>query len=136
MDSAAGGEATASQSVIVGSGSTGGLPCGSSRLGEGLREYGTGGRCGGRRFLTFEGRAETMNRDECEELVKGPGQFEGEAVYVPFYWEVYLDGGADRDDGRVLGFDVTDDDKALFPELKRRRTVKLVQRDDGFVCEV
>ena len=64
-----------------------------------------------------------------------PGQFEGEMVYVPHYWDIYLNGFADRDDGRVLGFDVTQEDKAEFPELKKRRTVKLYQRDDGFVCE-
>jgi hypothetical protein len=65
-----------------------------------------------------------------------PGMFEGEAIYVPHFWEAYLDGCADRDDGKVLGFNVTPEDKREFPELKRRRTVKLYQRDDGFVCEV
>ena len=83
-----------------------------------------------------------MTRQEIESqyrvengIIRSPGQFEGEAVYVPHYWGIYLDGFADRDDGNVLGFDVTQEDKAEFPELKRRRTVKLVQRDDGFVCE-
>jgi hypothetical protein len=64
-----------------------------------------------------------------------PGRFEGEMLYVPHFWEVYLDGFADRDNGTILGFDVTADDKREFPELGRRRTVKLYQRDDGFVCE-
>jgi hypothetical protein len=68
--------------------------------------------------------------------IRSPGQFEGEAVYVPYYWDVYLNGFADRDDGRVLGFDVSADDKREFPELRRRRTVRLIQRDDGFVVEV
>lgn len=63
------------------------------------------------------------------------GMFEGEMVYVPYFWEAYLNGMADRDDGHVLGFDLTAEDKAMFPELKGRRTVRLVQRDDGFVCE-
>lgn len=77
-----------------------------------------------------------MTRAECEEAVKGPGKFEGEAVYVPHFWAIYLDGGADRDDGRIIGFDVNEEDKMLFPELRKRRTVKLMQRDDGFVVEV
>lgn len=67
--------------------------------------------------------------------IVSPGQFEGEMVYVPYFWEAYLNGMADRDNGRVLGFDLTAEDKAMFPELKGRRTVRLVQRDDGFVCE-
>lgn len=67
--------------------------------------------------------------------IRSPGQFEGEAVYVPYYWDLYLDGFVDRDNGHTLGFDVSADDKREFPELKKRRTVKLCQRDDGFVCE-
>jgi hypothetical protein len=65
-----------------------------------------------------------------------PGKFEGEMVYVPYFWEAYLNGMADRDDGRTLGFDLTVEDKREFPELKGRRTVKLFQRDDGFVVEL
>lgn len=68
--------------------------------------------------------------------IRSPGRFEGELLYVPHFWDVAMNGFADRDDGRALGFDVTKEDKAEFPELKRRRTVNLYQRDNGFVCEV
>lgn len=67
--------------------------------------------------------------------IRSPGRFEGEMVYVPHFWDIGMDGFADRDDGSTWGFDVTQEDKAEFPELKKRRTVKLYQRDDGFVCE-
>jgi hypothetical protein len=84
-----------------------------------------------------------MTRHEIETEYKtaagriiSPGKFEGEMVYVPYFWEAYLNGCADRDDGRVLGFDVTAEDKAMFPELKGRRTVRLMERDDGFVVQV
>ena len=77
---------------------------------------------------------ETEYRTAAGRIVS-PGMFEGEHIYVPYFWEAYLNGCADRDDGRVLGFDVTAEDKKEFPELKRRRTVRLMQRDDGFVCE-
>jgi hypothetical protein len=62
-----------------------------------------------------------------------PGQFENEPSYVPYFWDVYMNGGADRDDGSTLGFDVRPIDRAIFPDLKNRRTVKIRQRDDGFV---
>lgn len=67
--------------------------------------------------------------------ITNPGQFEGEAVYVPYFWEAFLNGMSDRDDGDVIGFDLTLEDKEIFPELKRKRTVRLLQRNDGFVCE-
>ena len=69
-------------------------------------------------------------------IIRSPGMFEGEARYVPYYWNLYLDGLADRDDGHVLGFNISAEDKVHFPELKRRRTVKLYQDDNGFICEV
>ena len=68
--------------------------------------------------------------------IRSPGKFEGEMLYVPHFWESYLDGMADRDDGTTLGFDVTAEDKQEFPELKGRRTVRLRVREDGFVVEV
>lgn len=74
--------------------------------------------------------------DECREDVTRPGKFEGEAVYVPYFWEAYLDGFADRDDGRTIGFNVSAEDKAIFPELRGRKTVRLVEDGAGFVREV
>ena len=64
-----------------------------------------------------------------------PGRFDGEPAYVPYFWQVYLDGGADRDDGRILGFDLSPTDRLLFPDLRGRRTVKLYEDDCGFVGE-
>ena len=75
-------------------------------------------------------------REAYLEEVTSPGKFQGEAIYVPFYWDIYLDGGADRDDGEILGFDVTTGDKGNFPELRRRKTVKLIEDEQGFVREV
>lgn len=68
-------------------------------------------------------------------IIRTPGMFEGERVYIPYFWDAFLNGMADRDDGYILGFDVTQEDKAQFPELKRKRTVRIYQRTDGFVRE-
>jgi len=78
----------------------------------------------------------SKTRADYFEVVRRPGKFEGEAPYVPYFWECYLEGFADRDDGTVLGFDVHDDDRAIFPELKGRRTVNLMELDTGFVIEL
>lgn len=66
-----------------------------------------------------------------------PGKFEGEMLYVPYFWDAFMHGFADRDDGTVVGFDITPEDREEFPEIpKRKRTIRLMERDDGFVCEV
>ena len=64
------------------------------------------------------------------------GRFEAEQRYVPYFWSFYLDGCADRDDGRTLGFDISAEERALFPELKGRRSLRLYQDDNGFIREV
>lgn len=73
-------------------------------------------------------------------IIRSPGKFEGEAVYVPYFYESWLLGGADRETthfGRsVAGFDLGEEEKVEFPELRGRRTVNLLQRDDGFVVEL
>lgn len=83
-----------------------------------------------------------MKRQEIEQdydvkngVIHSPGKFEGEAVYVPFYWDAYLNGGADEDLDSYLIFNVTNEDRAQFPELAGVQTVKLYEREDGFVCE-
>ena len=77
-----------------------------------------------------------MTRQDYIVDVTRPGPFQHEAPYVPYYWGLYLDGGATRDDGTVLEFDVLPIDRAMFPELKERETVRLLQDGNGFICEV
>ena len=69
--------------------------------------------------------------------ITSPGKFEGEAAYVPYFWDMGLDGMADEDytdsNGAVWAFDVTADDIAFFPELKNVNRVELRESDQGFV---
>lgn len=68
-------------------------------------------------------------------IIKTPGKFEGEMLYVPYFWDAYLNGMADSDEEEILGFEVTEEDRAMFPELIDQTQVLLHVRDDGFVCE-
>lgn len=71
------------------------------------------------------------------EIVSYPGKFEGEMPYAPYFWDAYLNGFFDFERGNVLGWKISKEDKDIFPELRgRRQTVKLYERDDGFVVEV
>jgi hypothetical protein len=66
-------------------------------------------------------------------LIHSPGKFEGEMLYVPYFWEIFMVGGADEDDGNVLTFGITDDDRKLFPELGTTEKLYLEESDQGFV---
>ena len=83
---------------------------------------------------TFEENGYTIYADSL--TIADPGKFEGEPRYVLHFWDIYLDGGADEDDGQVLEFYVSLEDRAQFPELGQQSTVKLVETEQGFVIEV
>lgn len=92
-------------------------------------------------------------REDAIEAARGPGKFEGEAIYVPYLWEtgdaepvylndaepVYLNEDAtdamveDRPDHWTIA--INDDDLVYFPELEGREVVKMVEREDGLVVE-
>jgi hypothetical protein len=68
--------------------------------------------------------------------IKNPGKFEGENEYIPYFWEVGLDGLFDQEDNGILLFDVTYEDVDRWPELAGIKTIRLYEREDGFVIEL
>jgi hypothetical protein len=86
-----------------------------------------------------EGAGAALNADtrrRYEEAVKGPGKFEGEPAYVPYFYDQANEGMADEDVGDWFSFAVRPGDVLIFPELAGRGHVYLCERDDGFVSEV
>lgn len=73
------------------------------------------------------------------ERITSPGKFEGEPVFAPHFWNIGLEGFADEDNGKVylFKFKTTDAEMQAWPELKkwlgRKRTLRLVENDQGFV---
>jgi hypothetical protein len=69
-------------------------------------------------------------------IITTPGKFQGELVYVPYFWEKGLDGWADDelgDEGYL--FFTTPEDAKEFPELRGKDRVIVREREDGFVYE-
>jgi hypothetical protein len=71
-----------------------------------------------------------------KQIITIPGKFEGQATYIPYYWDIYLDGFADNDDGKIISFRVNAEDKLKFPCLRYRKVIKLMEDSQGFVIEV
>lgn len=68
--------------------------------------------------------------------IRSPGKFEGERVYVPYFWDKALEGWYDWEEDDIVGFKVAPEDRLEFPELGAKDEVRLAQTDDGFVTEV
>ena len=69
-------------------------------------------------------------------VIRSPGKFEGEMYYVPIFWGIGMEGFADGDYGENgFRFRITAEDRKKYPGLTGR-SLRLIQRSDGFVCEV
>lgn len=71
-------------------------------------------------------------------IIQDPGKFEAEPIYVPYFWNVVLDGIAEDvdDDGQTLSVIMIDDeDRAKFPQLLDAGDYAIVlsERESGFV---
>lgn len=93
---------------------------------------------------------------DTEGRITSPGKFEGEMIYVPYFWECFVDGSMaeERPDGSIR-MDVIEDDKVFFkfmmnqerePSriqglaraleiLKKKTSISFDQSDDGFITE-
>ena len=72
---------------------------------------------------------------EYEQMVERPGKFEGGNRYVPYFWELSMEGYGDIN-SNTISLAVTPEDKQLFPELRKRKVIKLLETNDGFVEEI
>lgn len=78
-------------------------------------------------------RIEAEYKISAEGVIESPGKFEGEMIYVPYFWDMGLDGFADSDDGEVFEFAVSDAEREIFPELEGAEMIELYESDSGFV---
>ena len=63
-----------------------------------------------------------------------PGKFEGEKYYVPYYYDLYLDGAYDEiTEAEEIVFKIDEGDKQKFPELLHIDSLYLFQDEQGFI---
>jgi hypothetical protein len=66
-------------------------------------------------------------------IIRNPGKFENEMLYVPYFWDAALNAGADDDIRGVFFAIIDDDDRAQFPELGESYGIALDESEQGFV---
>jgi len=70
-------------------------------------------------------------------VIRSPGKFEGEMLYVPYLWNCILDGDGDiMDDSQgnmFIRLHIEPEDIEQFPELEGTETVDLYETEQGFV---
>jgi len=74
-----------------------------------------------------------FNLDPTFKRILDPGKFEGEAIYVPYFYDAYLNGEQDWTADDRLAFEVTAEDAREFPELNAGNAILLDITDQGLV---
>ena len=67
-------------------------------------------------------------------VITSPGKFEDEMYYLPFFYDLYLQGdntGTTQED--VIYFHLTEDDKKQFPELEDENYLWFYHSEQGFI---
>ena len=96
-------------------------------------------------MLTRKKIEEMYEVDERREFIVSPGKFEGEPVFVPYFWDKMINGMQDDiiyEDPRygyatVSVFKVTDEDRKEFPELLddgETEEIRIWSLESGFAC--
>lgn len=86
--------------------------------------------------MTREEILKKFNVNEYD-IIQNPGKFEGCAIYAPYFYDLVMNGASDgiiQDDFGCIKdvFNINDDDRKQFPELKNYKTVTISTSDDGF----
>lgn len=71
-----------------------------------------------------------------EEVVLWDTRYKGERPYIPYYFAKFSKKEACDTFEDHIRFVVTENDKVMFPELKKRKTVKLSVSQSGKILEV
>ncbi len=84
-------------------------------------------------------RAEILRDYSVDEhgIIRSPGKFEGEMLYVPFLWDAVLNGWGEFVGGWVENTErihISPDAVLEFPELDGTLSVVLWETEQGFVC--
>ena len=80
---------------------------------------------------------EQYSTDPDSDVINTPGKFEGECIYVPFYYDSWGNGCASEEFGNVAFFAIMPDERKAFPELGSAYGLALEESEQGFVnCTV
>ena len=76
-----------------------------------------------------------QTRNECLEAVAGPGKFECEQIFSPYFYDILMNGCSNDEvylDNLFSGIHITKADLVIFPELSKTYGVICYESDQGF----
>lgn len=69
-------------------------------------------------------------------IIRTPGPFEGQNLYIPYFWYLHISGYREDVHDGIITFQIRMEDRAQFPELANRDVVRLKQQENGMIVEI
>lgn len=69
-------------------------------------------------------------------IIRTPGPFEGQNLYIPYFWYLHISGYREDVQNGIITFQVRMEDRAQFPELANQDVVHLKQHENGMIIEI
>ncbi len=69
-------------------------------------------------------------------IIRTPGPFEGQNLYIPYFWYLHISGYREDVQDGIVTFQVRMEDRAQFPELAHRDIVRLQQQGNNTIVEL
>lgn len=69
-------------------------------------------------------------------IIRTPGPFEGQNLYIPYFWYLYISGYREDVRDGIITFQIRMEDRAQFPELANQDVVRLKQHGNGMIIEI
>ncbi len=68
-------------------------------------------------------------------IIRTLGPFEGQNLYIPYFWYLHISGYREDVQNGIVTFQVRMEDRAQFPELINHDIVRLMQQENGAIVE-
>ncbi|MBI5931753.1 MAG: hypothetical protein HY862_20755 [Chloroflexi bacterium] len=78
----------------------------------------------------------TMFQVDDAGIIRSPGPFEGQNLYIPYFWYLHISGYRENVQEGIVIFRVRMEDRAQFPELSDREIVQLTQQENGTIVQL
>ncbi|GIK62435.1 MAG: hypothetical protein BroJett018_02290 [Chloroflexota bacterium] len=69
-------------------------------------------------------------------IIRTPGPFEGQYLYIPYFWYLHISGYREDVRDGIITFQIRMEDHAQFPELANQDVVRLKQQENGMIVEI
>lgn len=87
-------------------------------------------------YMSMDNPGEAIKKDydvDEDGIIQDPGKFEGEGYWVPYFYDLYMNGSYDEEGESWAWYKLDAEDFKKFPELEGSKSITIYFSDQGFI---